>query len=75
MISGPSLYPGPRSRISVIEVRLSSDEPLREDNGILEVVAAPGHIDFGDPAQGEFAAPRAGAIGEHIAGLDPLGPS
>ncbi len=47
------------------------DEPLGDDDGVLEVVTLPRHERHQQvPAQGQFAGFGRGAVGEHLAGLD-----
>ncbi len=48
-------------------------EPLREDDGVLEVVALPGHEGHEEVLpEGQLAVVRGGPVGQHVVGRHPL---
>ena len=52
------------------------DQPLADDDRVLEVVAAPGHEGAEHvPAERQLPAVRAGAVGQDLAGLDVVAPA
>jgi len=54
-------------------VRILHDEPLADEDGVLEVVAPPRHEGDQDVApEREFAVLRRGPVGEHVAFPDPV---
>jgi hypothetical protein len=54
-----------------IEVKMSSDDALGNEDRVFEVVTVPGHErDEHVTAEGEFAKLRRGAVGDDVAGAD-----
>ena len=53
-----------------------ADEPIRQDDGVLEVVALPGHEGNEQVlAQGQFAVHRGRSVGQDLALLEPVTPA